>query len=121
MTEQERLALEAALQGVEEPVRPVDGDCGPWTKWVVQALREADLPAEARTVFGLCRAESTVWSSAGPVVLFGHSVALVGTTVVVDFTARQFDADLPARWITTVEEYRRQLATATGADEVVLL
>lgn len=54
-------------------------------------------------------------------VLFGHRATSVGAELVVDYTARQFDQKLPARWVTDPADYARTLAARAGAARIELL
>lgn len=121
MTDDERLV--EALRVVEEPERPVDGDCDPWSKWIALELHEAGIPAKVQLLFGMIPQPGVLpGSTAVPlVIVYGHACVLVGTTTIVDFTARQFHPNLPARWITTVDDYKATLARVTMVQEIVLL
>lgn len=105
-------SLVEVLAGVAEPAIPRDGDCIEYSELVTSTLNDADIPANRVTVLG--------WiDHGGRAILFGHYATQVGDTVV-DFTARQYHPQLPARWIAPVEEYCTQLAELSGASCVTI-
>lgn len=121
MTDLER--LESVLRVVEEPGTPVKGDCEPWSKWIVDVLLRADIPAKVQWMFGMSTQPGVLpGSTAVPlVIVLGHAAVLVGTTTIVDFTARQYHPLLPTRWIVGVDEYKATLVRLTGVQEIVLV
>lgn len=104
--------VQDALAPIAEPANPLDGDCIEYSNLVTAALSGAGLPAEQATIFG--------WiDHGGKSILFGHYATLVGD-LIIDFTARQFHPELPARWIVPVKEYCEELARRSGADCVTI-
>ena len=106
------LAIEAALAGLVEPLSPQDGDCMRWQSDITARLQAASIPACPLTVWGWIDHE-------GKTIDFVHQATGVGG-FVVDFTARQFDTDLPRRWIVWNLRYWLELARVTGVQAVTL-
>jgi hypothetical protein len=53
-------------------------------------------------------------------IAFVHQAAEIDADVVIDVTARQFDAHLPSPWITSPAQYCAALARSTRVDEVTI-
>lgn len=105
--------IEAQLD-VEIPDQPQDGDCLRFAPLITEAAKRANLPSPSTaSVIGYADAERQV-------IVFVHQVTRIGTQLVVDFTARQFELlhEVPARWIATTEDYCTTLASATGVPVV---
>lgn len=116
--EQERInevtaVLDEALRGARLPEPARDGDCLVWAPLVTKALSRAGVPAREVTVVGWVNPAQNLMG-------FMHKATLVSGPVVIDVTAQQFSATLPARWVTTAPVYCAELATACALAEVVL-
>lgn len=104
--------LEVLLRGVEEPADPQDGDCMDLSHEITHTLWAAGQMA-AKTVV----AYGWIKMNDQPAILFGHWVTRCDGWII-DFTARQFNPELPARWFAREEPYKILLAKYTGAEHV---
>lgn len=121
--------LSALLKGLPLPGVARDGDCLVVAARVTAAAQELGFPADTVTVIGwldwatVCSAVPELSSRQGgdelTVIGFSHRVTVVSGWVL-DATAQQFRADLPARWIAPLQEYLQRLAAVTGVARVTV-
>lgn len=105
-----RVRIEAALSGLAPPPQPLDGSCLRWSLQITRTLVDAGFAARTVSVVG--------WvDRGGKLVGWLHQATMVDG-LVVDYTARQFSPDLPARWMVPWPEYTRAMAAITGSEEV---
>jgi hypothetical protein len=106
-------AVDALLATLDIPHQPVDGDCLLWTPRVVTVLQAASYTAEQTAVVGWDLRRSRT-------IVFVHQAAITGDGVIIDVTARQFEAQLPSPWIASPSQYCAALARSARVDEVTI-
>lgn len=107
-----REELEELLTGVKAPLNPKDGDCLRWAPDVTNELQRQGLPANLATVIGWADFEAQV-------IAFAHQ-ATECDGWIIDFTARQFNVQLPARWICVPANYSVELANMARVQKVTV-
>lgn len=105
-----RNELDAALSGILEPDEPADGDCLVFQVLVTNELQRQGYPAYLASVIGWADVDNKI-------IMFGHQATEVDGWIV-DFTARQFNDQIPARWIIPADRYPTLLAGMTFAEKV---
>ena len=97
-----------------------DGDCSRVANQVTDDLRAQGINAVTVQVWGWMKLDKVGLPPSQRGLAFGHMVTVVENSLVLDGTAQQFDALLPAQWIAPSDEYLGELARATGVQEVTL-
>lgn len=105
--------LVRALALIDEPEMPVDGDCLRLARRITEQLQREGMPARQVTVVGWTDHANLM------VIHFGHQATEVDGWMV-DFTARQFNDSLPARWICRTADYPAELADKTRVHKVTI-
>ncbi|UGT55179.1 hypothetical protein [Nocardia asteroides] len=104
--------LNATMVGLADE-RPVDGACLTTAPQVTQALTLQGLSARTIRVAG--------WLDEARTILAFLHLATHCHGMVLDGTARQFNPELPHAWVTTEQDYLRDLATAARTEHATIL